>query len=650
MISPDAKIKVQNFGRFLSNMVMPNIGAFIAWGFITALFIPTGWFPNEELAKLVGPMITYLLPLLIGYTGGKLVGGDRGAVVGAITTIGVIVGTDIPMFMGAMMVGPMGGWAIKKFDNWVDGKVKSGFEMLVNNFSAGIVGMICAIIAFYMIGPFVKILSGGLAGGVNFLVEAGLLPLTSIFVEPAKILFLNNAINHGIFSPLGIQQASETGQSIFFLIEANPGPGLGVLLAYTVFGRGTAKQTAGGASIIHFFGGIHEIYFPYILMNPRLILAVIAGGMTGVFTLTLFNAGIVSPASPGSIFAILLMTPKASFVGVILSVIASTAVSFSVAALLMKTQNTTDEDDDTTLASATSKMKGMKAGSKGNSAEVTAEDKSNINMTDVRNIIVACDAGMGSSAMGASLLRKKVQDAGLNINVTNCAINSLPQEVDIVITHKDLTDRARKHAANAKHISLTNFLDSQIYNDLVTSIVAANSPDAANDSAMVKVSPVAANEDSFEPQEKQVFRIQAENIHLGCTATTKEQAIRYAGEQLVKLGYAEPDYVDAMFDREKLVSTYLGESIAVPHGTVEAKDRVIKTGIVICQYPAGVLFSDDEDDLAKLVIGIAAKNDEHIQVITTITNALDDPDAIERLTSTTDVNEVLSILAGQKAA
>lgn len=650
MISPDAKIKVQNFGRFLSNMVMPNIGAFIAWGFITALFIPTGWFPNEELAKLVGPMITYLLPLLIGYTGGKLVGGDRGAVVGAITTIGVIVGTDIPMFMGAMMVGPMGGWAIKKFDNWVDGKVKSGFEMLVNNFSAGIVGMICAIIAFYMIGPFVKVLSGGLAGGVNFLVEAGLLPLTSIFVEPAKILFLNNAINHGIFSPLGIQQANETGQSIFFLIEANPGPGLGVLLAYTVFGRGTAKQTAGGASIIHFFGGIHEIYFPYILMNPRLILAVIAGGMTGVFTLTLFNAGIVSPASPGSIFAILLMTPKASFVGVILSVIASTAVSFSVAALLMKTQRTTDEDDDTTLASATSKMKGMKAGSKGNSAEVTAEDKSNINMADVRNIIVACDAGMGSSAMGASLLRKKVQDAGLNISVTNSAINSLPQEVDIVITHKDLTDRARKHAANAKHISLTNFLDSQIYNNLVTSIVAANSPDAANDSTMVKVSPVAANEDSFEPQEKQVFQIQAENIHLGLKAATKEQAIKYAGEQLVKLGYAEPDYVDAMFDREKLVSTYLGESIAVPHGTVEAKDRVIKTGIVICQYPAGVLFSDDEDDLAKLVIGIAAKNDEHIQVITTITNALDDPDAIERLTSTTDVNEVLSILAGQKAA
>lgn len=667
MISPDAKIKIQNFGRFLSNMVMPNIGAFIAWGFITALFIPTGWLPNETLAKLVGPMITYLLPLLIGYTGGKLVGGERGAVVGAVTTMGVIVGTDIPMFMGAMIVGPMGGWAIKRFDRAIEGKVRSGFEMLVNNFSAGLIGMICAIVAFFMIGPFVKVLSGGLAAGVNFLVDAGLLPLTSIFVEPAKILFLNNAINHGIFSPLGIQQANEMGQSIFFLIEANPGPGLGVLLAYMVFGRGTAKQTAGGASIIHFFGGIHEIYFPYILMNPRLILAVIAGGMTGVFTLTMFNAGIVSPASPGSIFAVLLMTPKASFVGVIASIIAATAVSFTVASVLLKTQRESEEDDGTSLAKATSQMKGMKESAKGQPADVTANRKDDINLAHVRSIIVACDAGMGSSAMGASLLRKKVQEAGLNISVTNCAINSLPQEVDIVITHKDLTDRARKHAAHAKHLSLTNFLDSQVYNDLVTSILAATRPEAANDANMVNVSPVAANDDCFnkddgfnadsaeqhggsEAQQPQVFQIQAENIHLGLQAGNKEDAIRYAGEQLVRLGYAEPEYVDAMFEREKMVPTYLGESIAVPHGTVEAKDRVIKTGIVICQYPSGVCFTEDEDDVAKLVIGIAAKNDEHIQVITTITNALDDPDAIERLTQTRDASEVLRILAGEQAA
>jgi len=649
MISPDTKIKIQNFGRFLSNMVMPNIGAFIAWGFITALFIPTGWLPNETLAAMVGPMITYLLPLLIGYTGGKLVGGDRGAVVGAITTMGVIVGTDIPMFMGAMMVGPLGGWAIKKFDNYIDGKVKSGFEMLVNNFSAGIIGMACAIIAFFFIGPFVKVLSGGLAAGVNFLVSAHLLPLTSIFVEPAKILFLNNAINHGIFSPLGIQQATDVGQSIFFLIEANPGPGLGILLAYMVFGKGTARQTAGGASIIHFFGGIHEIYFPYILMNPRLILAAIAGGMTGVFILVLFNAGLVSPASPGSIFAVLLMTPKASIVGVLASIAGAAGVSFAVASLLMKTQTSSEQDgDEAALTKATSQMKEMKSGSH-SAANISSSKKGDIDLANVQSIIVACDAGMGSSAMGASMLRKKVQDAGLAIQVNNLAINSLTESADIVITHKDLTDRAQKHAPNARHISLTNFLDSAMYNQLVTSLLAAQT-DAANDDSAAKVSVLAANDDHYDPQPSSVFKIGQDNIHLGLNAANKEQAIRFAGEKLVEMGYVDPEYVDAMFEREKLVPTYLGESIAVPHGTVEAKDKVKKTGIVICQYPAGVQFTEDQDDMAKLVIGIAAKNDEHIQVITTITNALDEPQAIERLTSTNDVNEILRILASSQAA
>jgi mannitol PTS system EIICBA or EIICB component len=628
MISSEAKIRVQNFGRFLSNMVMPNIGAFIAWGFITALFIPTGWFPNEQLSQLVGPMIKFLLPLLIGYTGGKLVGGDRGAVVGAITTMGVIVGTEIPMFLGAMIVGPLGGYAISKFDKAVHGKVKSGFEMLVNNFSSGIIGMILAIISYYLIGPAVNVLSEGLAAGVNFLVEAGLLPLTSIFVEPAKILFLNNAINHGIFSPLGIQQSTELGQSIFFLIEANPGPGLGLLLAYMVFGKGTAKQTASGASIIHFFGGIHEIYFPYVLMNPRLILAVIAGGMTGVFTLTLFNAGLLSPASPGSIFAILLLTPKASLIGVVLSVVASASVSFIVASLLMKTQKDLGTDEGDKLAEASDKMKSLKNAP-------SAQGNKEVNMSNVTKIIVACDAGMGSSAMGASLLAKKVKSAGLNISVTNCAINNLPGDVDIVITHKDLTPRAIKHAGQAKHLSLTNFLDSTLYDGLVAEILAA-SGSTANAAA-----PVVAEESTAKP----VFELSAQNIFLGLKAENKEQAIQFAGEQLVKLGYAQPAYIQGMFEREKLVSTYLGESIAVPHGTIEAKESVIKTGIVVCQYTDGVLFGDDADDVAKLVIGIAAKNDEHISVITTITNALDDEEAIETLINSKDVQKVLSILS-----
>ncbi|MDH3000090.1 PTS mannitol transporter subunit IICBA [Chelonobacter oris] len=619
MLSASVKLKVQNFGRFLSNMVMPNIGAFIAWGFITALFIPTGWIPNETLGALVGPMITYLLPLLIGYTGGKLVGGERGAVVGAITTMGVIVGSDIPMFLGAMIAGPLGGYAIKKFDKWVDGKIKSGFEMLVNNFSAGIIGMLCALLALILIGPAVKALSVTLAAGVDVLVNAGLLPLTSIFVEPAKILFLNNAINHGIFTPLGVQQSTEFGQSIFFLIEANPGPGLGVLLAYMFFGRGSAKQTAGGAAIIHFFGGIHEIYFPYILMKPRLILAVIAGGMVGVLTLVLFNAGLRAPASPGSIFAVLLMTPPPAFVGVIVSVLASCAVSFAVAAFLLKT----DKQESVSLEDATSQMKAMKMGS--GKTELSASDYSTL-----QTIYVSCDAGMGSSAMGASMLRKKVQAAGLDIRVVNCAINDLPSDARLVITHKDLTLRAKQQAPEATHLSLTNFLDNPFYDSLVSDIVDK-----------VGASEVAATDAEQQPS---AFKLEKAQIFLGLKAATKEEAIRFAGEQLVKAGFAKPDYVPAMFEREKLVSTYLGEGVAVPHGTIEAKDQVIKTGIVFCQYPDGVRFTDEEDGVAKLVIGIAAKNNEHIAVVTSITSALDSEESIELLTTTDDVEQVLKLL------
>ncbi|ARB83130.1 MULTISPECIES: PTS mannitol transporter subunit IICBA [Yersinia] len=640
MFSPDAKVRIQNFGRFLSNMVMPNIGAFIAWGIITALFIPTGWLPNETLAKLVGPMITYLLPLLIGFTGGRLVGGDRGGVVGAITTMGVIVGADMPMFLGAMIVGPLGGWAIKHFDRWVEGKIKSGFEMLVNNFSAGIIGMLLAILAFMAIGPFVEVLSKALAAGVHIMVQLNLLPLTSIFVEPAKILFLNNAINHGIFSPLGIQQATETGKSIFFLIEANPGPGMGVLMAYMFFGRGNAKQSAGGAAIIHFFGGIHEIYFPYVLMNPRLLLAVILGGMTGVFTLTMLNGGLVSPASPGSILAVLAMTPKGAYFANIAAVAAAFAVSFVVSAILLKTSKVKDDEEDS-LEDATRRMQDMKAQSKGAQAANAAAAAGDL--TTVRKIIVACDAGMGSSAMGAGVLRKKIQDAGLkHISVTNCAINNLPEDVDLVITHRDLTERAMRHAPQAQHISLTNFLDSQLYTNLTARLV-----EAANTTASTQ-KVIETLDDSFEASEANLFKLGAGNIFLNQHAATKEQAIRFAGEQLVKGGYVEPEYVEAMLEREKLTSTYLGESIAVPHGTIEAKDRVLKTGVVFCQYPDGVRFGDEEDEVACLVIGIAARNNEHIHVITSLTNALDDDSVIERLSKTTSVQEVLDLLGGKK--
>lgn len=459
------QVSVQRFGRFLSGMVMPNIGAIIAWGLITALFIPTGWYPNESLASLVGPMITFLLPLLIGYTGGQMIHGVRGGVIGAVATAGVIIGADIPMFLGAMIVGPFAAWVLKRFDKSVEGKIPAGFEMLVNNFSSGIIGGALALAAFKGIGPVVEVFSKALASGVDFLINTGLLPLANLLIEPAKVLFLNNAINHGILGPLALEQVSKAGQSIIYMLESNPGPGLGILLAYWVFGKGMVKQSAPGAVIIHFLGGIHEIYFPYILMNPRLILAAIAGGISGTFTFSILGAGLVAAPSPGSILAYFAMTPKGGYIPMLSGVLVATIVSFVVASLLLKTSNQKD-DQEGQLEEATAKMQQMKADSKGTSTTASANETVKTK-SEVNKIVFSCDAGMGSSAMGASILRKKVNAAGLPITVINTAISDIPNDADIVITHKTLTDRARQKAPNAEHISIDNFLKSPEYDLLV---------------------------------------------------------------------------------------------------------------------------------------------------------------------------------------
>ncbi|PJW15720.1 PTS mannitol transporter subunit IIBC [Geobacillus sp. Manikaran-105] len=465
------RVKIQRFGSYLSGMIMPNIGAFIAWGLITALFIPTGWWPNETFAKLVGPMITYLLPLLIGYTGGKMVYDVRGGVVGATATMGVIVGSDIPMFLGAMIMGPLGGYVIKKVDGLFQGKVKQGFEMLVNNFSAGIIGGVLTLLAFKGVGPVISLISKTLAAGVEKIIDWHLLPLANLFIEPGKVLFLNNAINHGILSPLGVEQAAKTGKSILFLLETNPGPGLGILLAYWLFGKGMVKQSAPGAVIIHFLGGIHEIYFPYILMRPVLILAAMAGGVSGVFTFTILNAGLVAVPSPGSIFALLAMTPKGNYFGVLAGVFVAAAVSFLVASVFLKSAKLKEGEED--LAKAAEKMQQLKGKQSQVAAALQQQEKAAAAVAEqavpvrVKKIVFACDAGMGSSAMGASILRNKVQKAGLDIEVTNTAINQLPEDADIVVTHQNLTDRAKAKLPNAYHVSVENFLNSPKYDELI---------------------------------------------------------------------------------------------------------------------------------------------------------------------------------------
>lgn len=461
------KEKVQSFGRFLSGMVMPNIGAFIAWGLLTALFMEKGWCPNEKFAQFITPMSQIMLPLLIAYTGGEVVAGKRGGVIGVIATMGVIVGCDSPMFIGAMIVGPLSAWIIKKFDQLLEGHIKPGFEMLINNFSLGIFGAILAILAMIGITPLVNGLNSAFAAGVGFLIDHSLLPVTSLIIEPAKVLFLNNAINHGILSPLGIQQVEEAGKSILFLLEANPGPGLGILLAYCLAGKGSARSSAPGAVIIHFFGGIHEIYFPYILMNPLLIIAVIVSGASGILIFSLFNVGLTSTASPGSILAIMAMAESHSYLGIAFGVLVSAVIAFVIAVPILKFMG-----KDTSLEEAQQKKDEMKREAKG----IREQTERTVNAGQkIRKIAFACDAGMGSSAMGASVLKKKLAAVGLgDIEVIHTPVSSIPADVQIVVTHQELGERAEHSNPNAERILITNFLAAPQYDELIADLQKRN--------------------------------------------------------------------------------------------------------------------------------------------------------------------------------
>lgn len=612
------KNSVAKFGKFLSGMVMPNIGAFIAWGFITALFIADGWIPNESLAGLVTPMLNYLLPMLIAFQGGKMVGGDRGGVMGAIAVIGVICGAPgTPMLMGAMVMGPIAGLVIRKFDRAMDGRMPAGFEMLINNFSVGIFGMVLAILGFYIIGPFMNIILSILSAGVAFLVQHSLLPLVSVFIEPAKVLFLNNAINHGIFSPIGMEQAASAGQSIMYMLETNPGPGLGVLLAYWLFSKDkTVKSSAPGAVIIHFFGGIHEIYFPYILMNPAVIIAPIAGNAAAILFFSITGAGLSGPPSPGSIISFLAMTPRHSMLLSLIGVALAAGVTLLVAAPIIRMSNAKS------LAGAQEQMQALKAQAKGQPAS-TATAVSG----DVRKIVFACDAGMGSSAMGATKFRNRIKAERPDLTVTNTSVDNIPADADIVVCQEVLADRARACAPQAQLITIANFLADPHLDALYQSLTVLPASEAAAPETPQEVSAGTL--------------LSAAGIRVGLPSVSKEEAIRAAGELLVAQGCVGPDYIDAMMERENIVTTYMGMGVAIPHGTKEQKACVKKSGIVLLQYPEGVPFGDEK---AQLIFGIAGVGDEHLDVLSSLCTALEDEEKLEQMKTSTDISFLLDCL------
>ncbi|GAB3850982.1 PTS mannitol transporter subunit IICBA [Nesterenkonia populi] len=661
------RVGIQKVGSFMSGMVMPNIPALIAWGIATAIivnvseFTEDGWAPTNALDGVIYPIIHYLLPILIAMQGGRMVYDTRGAVVGAVAAVGTIAGSDffidqlnetlpeaeeleyVHMFIGAMIMGPLAAWLMKKIDAIWDGKIRPGFEMLVNMFSAGILGFIMLVVGFFLLAPPINWLMETLGSAVEWLVDNNLLPLTSLLIEPAKVFFLNNAINHGVLTPLGTQQADAEGSSILFLLEANPGPGLGLLLAFTVFGVGAARATAPGAALIHFVGGIHEVYFPYVLMKPALLVAVIAGGATGVTTNMLLEVGLQAPAAPGSIIAIYLQSAGGgvgNVVGVTLSWVLSAAVTFAVAALILikdRKKDLASEDKFTSAVAKTEAAKGKKSEHLANLAAGAGAVPAAAS-AKIQTIYFACDAGMGSSAMGASVLRKKMKEAGItDIDITNKAIPNLPGDADLVITQQQLTDRARGQEPDAVHVSVDSFMNAPEYDEVVELVRSSReeSPAAEESSAP------AAHAEAEGGVATETAVLTPARVTIVSDTATQDQALQQANEILVSAGAVTEDYLQAMRDREATVSTFMGNELAIPHGTNEAKDAVKASALSVTRYDGGVDWSGDQ---VSFVIGIAGVGDEHLQILSRIAELFAEESQVQKLKEASTEEEIFQML------
>ena len=359
-------------------------------------------------------------------------------------------------------------------------------------------------------------------------------------------------------------------------------------------------------------------------MNPLVIVAPIAGNICAILWFTITGCGLVGPASPGSIITYLSMSPKSQILFTFIGVVIAAGVSFLVASPIIKMSN------GKSLEEAQSDMAAAKAESKGTAVPVSNGEPKKAG--EVKKIIFACDAGMGSSAMGATKFRNRIKAVRPDITVANTSVDNIPADCDIAVVQEILVERAVKAAPQAQMVTIGNFLADpkldQLY-DQVTSTEAA-AP------AQAEAAP-AAETSSYDPSEKILVE---EGIKVGLKSVPMNDAITAAGKLLNELGFVDEEYIPAMIRRNEEASVYMGMGIAIPHGTSDAKNRVKKSGIVILQYPDGVDFGGEK---AELVIGIAGVGDEHLAILGRITEVLDDEKQLEMMKTTKNIDEIMNL-------
>lgn len=385
-------------------------------------------------------------------------------------------------------------------------------------------------------------------------------------------------------------------------------------------------------------------------MNPKLIIAAIIGGMSSTFLLQMMSGGLVATPSPGSILAWIALTPKGSYLPTIIAFAVSTLVSMVVALPIIRNA----KDTGKSLDEATNDMKNTKAN------KTVEKRQANTNLADTKKIIFACDAGMGSSAMGASILKKKVKEAGLaDIEVRNVAIPQIPDDADVVITHEDLTERAMQKNNAAYHVSVKNFMQAPEYDQLVAEIKDARENNGANSPQNEETISKAENDKEVETvvygsdgekiteDEKEINDfpvLKKENILLNQKFDSKEEVIREVGRIMQESGYVGSEYTKGMLDRENEAPTHFGIGLAIPHGTNETKSAIKKSGLVVFTIPEGVKW---DDETVKLVIGIAGVGDEHLSILSNVATKIDNEEIVNDIVANKSQDEIYEILTSE---
>lgn len=459
---------LHRFGKFYTKVIINYIGIFIFVGILSVVFGDYGWLPNEDIYAISQFVYKAVIPIMIAYAAGNEAGHSRereggkrlqaGGAIAVMAVSGMILADDETGILGAMILGPVSGILWKYILEPGVRKVKAGLEMLVRNVAAAFAGSIMALLAFYLVAPAIAVCVHVLLSGIDYLIGHKLIWLVSIVIEPAKVFFLNNSINHGILIPLGMQQAEQVGESMLFLLEANPGPGLGILAALYLERKEKRKEYA-ASMFVEFVGGIHEIYFPEIISNMWLLLALISGGAAGNLCFMILHGAANGVVSPGSIFAVLLVCSQNRILAVLIGIAVSVAVSAAVAVLILKWQR-----------------KPLKILESDIAVQRLSENKVERKM--IRKIGVICNAGVGSSAMGAALFRRSLRELELTgIEVEAYAADQIPEELDAVVCQKDLKEILLPELGAVKVYTVESLLNQAEYKAIIEDIMESISED-----------------------------------------------------------------------------------------------------------------------------------------------------------------------------